>query len=143
MELFGQTPQNNRNWWLMTELFVMLHGSDECRGGEDEANVKNLGLEELEMIFANAIEDNDLVHSDRCLLNDNCDCDDRSERLHELLSAIKIKKDEVGGLGRTTKLILDWLNKNDVGYHAGYLCIPENKTQELIDLIVSRSRTKR
>ena len=96
MELFSQTPQNNRSWWLMTELFVMLHGSDECSGGEDEANVENLGLEELEMIFANAIEDNDLVHSERCLPNDNCDCGDRNERLHGLLNAIKIKKLVVG-----------------------------------------------
>ena len=36
MELFSQTPQNNRNYWLMTELFVMLHGSDECRIGSRE-----------------------------------------------------------------------------------------------------------
>jgi len=32
MELFDQAPQTNRNYWLMTELFVMLHnGSDECK----------------------------------------------------------------------------------------------------------------
>ena len=52
-----------------------------------------------------------------------------------------------GDLGQeldyTTEFVINWLNKNDVGYHAGYLCIPENRTQELVDLIVSRSRTKR
>ena len=38
-------------------------------------------------------------------------------------------------LDYTTEFVINWLNKNDVGYHAGYLCIPENKTQELIDLM--------
>ena len=30
MELFKRTPMTNRDYWLMTELFVMLHGSDVC-----------------------------------------------------------------------------------------------------------------
>jgi len=35
MELFEQAPQNNRNYWIMTELFMILHGSDECNYGEE------------------------------------------------------------------------------------------------------------
>lgn len=30
MELFERTPKTNRDFWLMTELFVMIHGSDVC-----------------------------------------------------------------------------------------------------------------
>jgi len=30
MELFKRTPMTNRDYWLMTELFVLLHGSDVC-----------------------------------------------------------------------------------------------------------------
>jgi len=30
MQLFKQTPGTDRDYWLMTELFVMLHGSDVC-----------------------------------------------------------------------------------------------------------------
>jgi len=30
MELFERTPMTNRDYWLMTELFVLLHGSDVC-----------------------------------------------------------------------------------------------------------------
>ena len=30
-ELYGKTPKSNRDYWLMTELFVFLHGSDECK----------------------------------------------------------------------------------------------------------------
>jgi len=29
-QLYKRTPQAPRDYWLMTELFVMLHGSDEC-----------------------------------------------------------------------------------------------------------------
>ncbi len=31
MELFESAEQTNRNYWIMTELFVMLHGSDDCK----------------------------------------------------------------------------------------------------------------
>ena len=30
-ELYNRTPKSNRDYWIMTELFVLLHGSDECR----------------------------------------------------------------------------------------------------------------
>ena len=31
MELFTRTPKDNRDYWVMTELFVMLHdGKDYC-----------------------------------------------------------------------------------------------------------------
>lgn len=31
LELYDQVPQTNRNYWLMTELFVMIHnGKDVC-----------------------------------------------------------------------------------------------------------------
>ena len=36
VELLKRTPQTNKDYWLMTELFVMLHGSDVCREKEDE-----------------------------------------------------------------------------------------------------------
>jgi len=29
-ELYERTPQSPRDYWLMTELFVMLHDGDEC-----------------------------------------------------------------------------------------------------------------
>ena len=29
-ELYEQTPKTNRDYWLMTNLFVMIHGSDIC-----------------------------------------------------------------------------------------------------------------
>ena len=29
-ELYEATPQTNRHYWLMTELFVKLHGGDVC-----------------------------------------------------------------------------------------------------------------
>lgn len=29
-ELYERTPKTNRDYWLMTELFVLLHGSDVC-----------------------------------------------------------------------------------------------------------------
>lgn len=31
MDLYESTGMTPRDYWLMTELFVMLHGSDECR----------------------------------------------------------------------------------------------------------------
>ena len=36
MELFLRTPKTNRDYWVMTELFVMLHGSDICNGENKE-----------------------------------------------------------------------------------------------------------
>lgn len=30
IELYQRTPQSDRDYWLMTELFVMLHGGDVC-----------------------------------------------------------------------------------------------------------------
>lgn len=36
MELFQHTPQTNRDYWVMTELFVFLHdGKDICKGKTD------------------------------------------------------------------------------------------------------------
>jgi len=35
-ELYEATPQEPRHYWLMTELFVGLHGGD-VRDGEKEA----------------------------------------------------------------------------------------------------------
>ena len=32
MELLKRTPMTNRDYWIMTELFVWLHGGDVCRG---------------------------------------------------------------------------------------------------------------
>lgn len=31
-EIYERTPESNRDYWVMTELFVLLHGSDVCRG---------------------------------------------------------------------------------------------------------------
>ncbi len=31
-ELYERTPKTNRDYWVMTELFVLLHDSDECKG---------------------------------------------------------------------------------------------------------------
>ena len=32
MEILKRSPMTNRDYWLMTELFVLLHGSDVCEG---------------------------------------------------------------------------------------------------------------
>lgn len=41
MELFEHVPQTNRNYWLMTELFVMLHGgADHCDNTEEKTMEK-------------------------------------------------------------------------------------------------------
>ena len=34
-ELYERTPKDARDYWLMTELFVMLHGSDVCPSAFD------------------------------------------------------------------------------------------------------------
>jgi len=36
MELYRRTPQAPRDYWLMTELFVMLHNSDVCSKSIEE-----------------------------------------------------------------------------------------------------------
>ena len=33
IELYVQTPQTPRDYWVTTELFVMLHGGDVCNKG--------------------------------------------------------------------------------------------------------------
>ena len=33
-ELYERTPQEPRDYWLMTEIFVALHGGDECKAKE-------------------------------------------------------------------------------------------------------------
>lgn len=30
LELYQRTPQEPRDYWLMTEIFVAIHGSDVC-----------------------------------------------------------------------------------------------------------------
>ena len=35
-ELYERTPKTNRDYWLMTEIFVFLHGSDVCDGKKKE-----------------------------------------------------------------------------------------------------------
>ena len=35
-DLYNRTPKSNRDYWVMTELFVLLHGSDECKGESNE-----------------------------------------------------------------------------------------------------------
>ena len=30
IELYNGTPKTNRDYWIMTEIFVMIHGSDIC-----------------------------------------------------------------------------------------------------------------
>ena len=32
VELLERTPMTNRDYWIMTELFVLLHGGDVCGG---------------------------------------------------------------------------------------------------------------
>ena len=34
MELYEQTPKTPRDYWVMTELFVMLHGGDVCEASD-------------------------------------------------------------------------------------------------------------
>ena len=34
-ELYEQTPKTNRDYWVMTELFVMLHGGDVCNENQE------------------------------------------------------------------------------------------------------------
>ena len=30
-ELFNRTPKSNKDYWLMTEIFVFLHNGDVCK----------------------------------------------------------------------------------------------------------------
>ena len=44
IELFISAEQTNRNYWLMTELFVMLHnGKDVCGGGDIDEPCNDTG----------------------------------------------------------------------------------------------------
>jgi len=35
-ELYERTPKAPRDYWLMTEIFVMLHGGDVCPSAFEE-----------------------------------------------------------------------------------------------------------
>lgn len=37
LELYGQTPKSPRCYWVMTELFCHLHGSDVCDFGKEKS----------------------------------------------------------------------------------------------------------
>jgi len=51
-ELFKEVPQTNRNYWLMTELFVMLHdGTDHCEQPEIKLNTKELEFAMQQLVF--------------------------------------------------------------------------------------------
>jgi len=39
-ELYKGTKKTNREYWLMTELFVMLHSGDVCKGEKNEPNIR-------------------------------------------------------------------------------------------------------
>jgi len=42
-ELFQRTPTTNRDYWVMTELFVYLHdGKDYCYGNNGLERTKNV-----------------------------------------------------------------------------------------------------
>lgn len=30
-ELYERTPKTDRDYWIMTEMFVMVHGADVCQ----------------------------------------------------------------------------------------------------------------
>jgi len=36
MELYERTPKTPRDYWVMTELFVMLHGGDVCKEADEK-----------------------------------------------------------------------------------------------------------
>ncbi len=40
-ELYEQTPKTNRDYWVMTELFVMLHDGDVCNKNTRRCVVEN------------------------------------------------------------------------------------------------------
>lgn len=44
-ELYNNIPKSDRDYWMMTELFVMLHGSDVCKKGRTDGVIpqKRLG----------------------------------------------------------------------------------------------------
>ena len=37
LELYERTPKLPRDYWVMTEIFVLLHGSDVCHTAWEEA----------------------------------------------------------------------------------------------------------
>lgn len=39
LELYQATPKEPRDYWVMTEIFVMLHGGDVCHKGKEVGNV--------------------------------------------------------------------------------------------------------
>ena len=39
-ELFERTPKSPRDYYAMTEIFILLHGSDVCGGNEDLDDVE-------------------------------------------------------------------------------------------------------
>lgn len=42
MELFERTPKTNRDYWVMTELFVLLHnGKDYCNPQSSDSKARN------------------------------------------------------------------------------------------------------
>jgi len=47
MELYKRTPETNRDYWLMTEIFVFLHGGDICK----ESKAKKIAPEEKPIGF--------------------------------------------------------------------------------------------
>ena len=45
-ELYEATPQTNRHYWLMTELFVKLHGGDVCSASRVKEGVSATSIRE-------------------------------------------------------------------------------------------------
>lgn len=37
-KLYERTPETNYDYWLMTELFYLLHNGDVCKEGSDEGS---------------------------------------------------------------------------------------------------------
>jgi len=42
LELYEQTDKSPRNYWLMTELFVLLHDGDVCNFDKEILNAVKL-----------------------------------------------------------------------------------------------------
>jgi len=41
-ELFSRTSKSERDYYIMTELFVLLHGTDICDESEVESAIKDI-----------------------------------------------------------------------------------------------------
>lgn len=66
-ELHKRTPGTNRDYWLMTELFVFLHGSDVCR--ETKRRVKMTDQKQLYCpLSLNREETSDKCYGEKCAL---------------------------------------------------------------------------